>query len=347
MVGIKAIVKNKKEKGLELIDVEKPAPKKGEILVKVKATSICGTDVHIYDWGAWAQSRIKPPLIIGHEVAGEVVELGNGVQGFEKGDLVSAETHIYCNECFQCKIGNRHVCEKMKIFGVDINGVFAEYAVIPAQNAWKNPKGMKPEIVSIQEPFGNAVHTIFACNTNIEGANVLIAGAGPIGCFAVGIAKAEGAKKVIISDVNDYRLALAEKMGADVIVNVRKENIVETTKKETAGRGADVFLEMSGNPQALNDGLSALRVGGTASILGVFDSKVQLDVTDSIVFKYVKIFGINGRLIFDTWKKTSELINSRKVDPRPVITHSFRLKDFEKGLSLLKEGRAGKIILTP
>ncbi|MCX8190517.1 MAG: L-threonine 3-dehydrogenase [Candidatus Diapherotrites archaeon] len=340
-------MKSRPEKGLKLVDVDKPSPKKDELLVKVRATSICGTDIHIYDWGPWAQSRIKPPLIVGHEVAGEVIECGKNVRGFEKGDLVSAETHIYCNTCFQCRIGNRHVCEKMKIFGVDIDGVFAEYAVVPAQNAWKNPKGMKPEIASIQEPFGNAVHTIFAPNTRIQDASILIAGAGPIGCFAAGIAKAEGAKKIIISDVNDYRLGLAEKMGADVLVNVRSQNVVEVAKKETAGRGIDLFLEMSGSPQALNDGLSALRVGGTASILGVFDSKVQIDVTDSIVFKYVRIFGINGRLIFDTWKKTSELINSKNVDPRPVITHSFKLKDFEKGFELLKEGKAGKVILVP
>ncbi|MCX6802392.1 MAG: L-threonine 3-dehydrogenase [Candidatus Diapherotrites archaeon] len=344
---MKALFKSKSQRGLELLDVEKPSPKKGEVLVKVKAASICGTDLHIYEWNEWAQNRIKPPLIAGHEVAGEIVELGEGVKGFGKGDLVSAETHVYCGKCFQCLSGNRHVCETMKIFGVDIDGVFAEYAVIPAQNAWKNPKGMKPEIAAIQEPFGNAVHSVFAGGDRIDGSTVLITGAGPIGCFAAGIAKAAGAKKVIVSDLNDFRLSLAGKMKADILVNAQNENLAECVKKETNGRGADIFIEMSGSGAALNDGLKSLRVGGRVSILGVFNKPVALDVTNDIVFKYARIFGINGRLIFDTWKKTSELINKKLVDPSPVITHRFPLKDFEEGFSLLEHGKAGKVVLVP
>ncbi len=344
---MKALVKSSPKRGLELMDVETPSPGKGELLIKVKATTICGTDLHIFEWNDWASGRIKPPLIAGHEVGGEIVELGEGVQGFEKGELISVETHVYCNECFQCRIGNKHICENVKIFGVDLNGVFAEYAIVPAQNAWKNPKQMKPEIASIQEPFGNAVHSVFVGNDQLEDSNVLVTGAGPIGCFACGILKAAGAKKVIISDINDYRLELAAKMGADVLVNASNEKLVDVVKRETAGRGADVFLEMAGSSAALSDGLNALRPAGRVSILGIFAKPVPLDVTNGLVFKYAKVFGINGRLIFGTWKKTSELIEKKLVDPSPVITHRFSMDDFEEGFSLLEEGRAGKIVLVP
>ncbi|MEM0360379.1 MAG: L-threonine 3-dehydrogenase [Candidatus Diapherotrites archaeon] len=343
---MKVVLKSKPGKGLELSKVENPFPKKGELLVKVMAAGICGTDLHIYEWNEWAQSRIKPPLVVGHEVAGKIVELGEGVSGFEIGDLVSVETHVFCGKCFQCLSGNKHICEKMKIFGVDMNGVFAEYAVVPAQNAWKNPKKMKPEIAAIQEPFGNAVHSVFAVSDNFKDSTVLITGAGPIGCFAVGILKAEGAKKVIVSDLNDFRLKLAQKMGADVLVNAESENLVERVLSETNGRGADFFIEMAGSGKALVDGFKALRPGGRVSVLGVFGKPVQLDVTNNIVFKYATVYGINGRLIFDTWKKTSELLGRGLVDPSPVITHSLKFEDFEKGFSLLEQGMAGKVVLT-
>lgn len=344
---MKALVKTKPERGLEFLEVEKPKPEKGELLVRVKATTICGTDLHIFQWNDWARQRLRLPLIIGHEVAGEIVELGEGVESFEKGELVSAETHVYCNECFQCRIGNQHICEKVKIFGVDTDGVFAEYAVIPAQNAWKNPKGMKPEIASIQEPFGNAVHSVFAGRDRIEDSTVLITGAGPIGCFASAISKAAGARKVIVSDLNDYRLEIARKMKADVLVNVGNESLVEIVKRETNGRGADILLEMSGNPNALNDGLKALRGAGRVSILGIYSKSFSIDVTNDVVFNYARIFGINGRRIFETWQKTRELLEKKLVDPTPVITHRFPLREFEKGFLLLEKGEAGKVVLFP
>jgi len=344
---MKALVKQKPGRGLELMDIEMPEPKEGELLVKVKATTVCGTDVHIYQWNEWAQGRIKPPLIAGHEVAGEVAGLGPSVSGFEKGEPVSAETHVYCGDCFQCRAGNRHICEKVRIFGVDMDGVFAEYAIIPAQNAWKNPKGMDAEIASIQEPFGNAVHSVFVGNDKIEGSTVLVTGAGPIGCFAAGILKHAGAKKVIISDLSDYRLELAGKMNADVLVNAGRENVVDVVKKETGGRRADIFIEMSGSGRALSDGLKALKPGGRVSILGLFAKPVPLDVTKGIVFKYARVFGINGRLIFDTWEKTRGLLEKKLVDPRPVITHRFPLDKFEEGFTLLEEAMAGKVVLLP
>ncbi len=343
---MKALMKKKPAPGAELSEAEKPAAGPNDVLVKVKATSICGTDDHIFQWNKWAESRIKPPMIFGHELCGDVVEKGEKVENLEIGDFISAETHIYCGKCFQCRTGNAHICEKRKILGVDIDGGFADYVVIPKQNAWKNDKSLAPEIASIQEPFGNAVHTVFS--GEIKGKNVLITGAGAIGLFAIAICRAEGASKIFVKEPVEYRQKLAEKAGADFVFDPLKEK--PTSKailSETRGKGVDVLLEMSGKAKALTQGLRLLRDGGRASILGVFPGPVKIDVSNDVVFKYATIRGINGRKIWGSWEKTAELLKSGKVNVDPIITHKIKLEEFEKGFELMASGECGKIVMFP
>lgn len=339
-----AVIKEKPEPGAVVTEASIPSPKPDEVLVKIKATSICGTDVHIFNWDAWSQARVKPPLIFGHEGAGEVIELGKNVSGVERGDFVSFETHIACWNCFQCKTGNAHVCENTKIFGVDMDGVFAEYAVIPASNAWKNPSDLDPAIASIQEPFGNAVHAVFE-GGDVARQTVLITGCGPIGLCGIAICKASDASVVYAVEKNDYRIGLAKKMGADKVF--KPEDALEGVLAETSKRGVDVFLEMSGASQAFNLGLKAMRAGGRTSILGIFKKPFEVDVTNDIVFKYARIYGITGRKMFDTWFKTRDLLSRGLVDVRPLITHKFPLKEFMKGMDLMRSGNSGKIVLYP
>lgn len=343
-----AVLKERAEKGFTVKDV--PIPKIGanDLLVKIGIDSFCGTDSHIYEWDAWSQSRIKPPQIGGHEMGGEVIEIGKDVEGFEEGDYVSAETHIFDDSCYQCKIGNRHICENVKILGVDVDGVWAEYAKIPAKNAWKGNPSIPKEWVSVQEPFGNAVHTVFnGNNTDVSGNTVLIAGCGPIGVCAIAIAKAAGAEKVIATEVNDFRIKLAKRMGADTVLNPKEVNIEKEILSMTDGRGVDLFCEISGNANALNQGLGAVRPGGRVSILGVFPDSLNVDITKDIVFKGINIQGINGRLIWDTWIKTDELLGTKKVDISPVITHKMKLEEANKAAELMKTGNCSKILLYP
>lgn len=349
MTQMLALFKDKPQMGASLKKTSIPIPKDNEVLVKIKVASICGTDAHIYKFDQWAQNRLKLPLIFGHEFAGEVIELGKNAELFndvKEGDLVSGETHIACNKCFQCRTGNKHICENLKILGVDTNGSYAEYAVIPAENAWVNDKSIPLHWMSAQEPLGNAVHTIFSSPKHVSGNSVFIAGAGPIGLCASALCKALGATKVFISDVNDYRLKLAEKMNADYAINSREENVVEFIKKKTANKGVDVFLEMSGNEQALNDGLKALRVGGAASILGVFGKPVTINMSEDIVFKYLSLKGINGRLMFETWHTVKEILKNKIIDLEPIITHKFSLQEYEKAFELMMSGNSGKILFS-
>ena len=344
---MKALFKDKPAPGAVLKETEKPAPKETDVLVKVKRASVCGTDLHIYEWDAWAAGRIKTPYIFGHEFAGEVIEMGKNAHFFTEakvGDLVSAETHVADNKCYQCKTGNKHICENMKLLGVDINGSYAEYVAIPADNVWVNPKEIPLDWMSVQEPMGNAVHTIMACPENISGKKVYIIGAGPIGMCAVAICKAWGATKVFISDVNDYRLDLAKKMGADYMINASKEDVVKFIKEKTNNSGADIILEMSGNGKALNDGLKALRLNGAVSLLGVFGKEVTLNLTQDVVFKAASIKGINGRMMFETWHTVRELLLNKVVDLDKIITHRMKLEKYEKAFELMKNGSSGKIL---
>jgi len=342
---MKAVLKAKPEKGFEIKDVEIPEIKDTEILVKIRATSICGTDVHIWEWDHWAQKRIHPPRIIGHEFCGEVVKIGSNVQGLKHGDLVSGETHINCGHCFQCKTGNAHICENVKLRGIDVDGCFAEYLSMPANTAWKNDPSIPIEVMSAQEPLGNAVHATFS--GDITGKTIAIFGAGPIGLCATALCKAAGAEKIFNIDLNEYRLGLVDKMGSDVMLNPSKSNPVTEILAQTNGRGVDVALEMSGAPQALKDAFKVLRPGGRISILGVFSDEVSLDVTNGIVFKGAVIHGINGRIMFDTWYKAASFLKTGKVDLKKIITHKFKLDEYEKAFELMKTGNSGKIVLSP
>lgn len=342
---MKALAKTRPAPGAELIEVPVPQPRPGEALVKVRAASICGTDQHIYEWNEWAQGRIKPPLIFGHEMAGEVVALGEGAKRVKVGDMVSAETHVVCDSCYLCRTGNAHICQNLTILGVDIPGVFAEYVAVPAQNLLINDPSIPADWASVQEPMGNAVHT--ALSGDIVGKTVALFGTGPIGIIAVAVANACGAERVIAIDINDYRLNIAKQMGAFMTVNAKEQDPVEAILEVTGGEGADVFLEMSGAASALQQGFKALRFGGWAGLLGLPAKPVTLDVTNGIVFKGATVYGISGRRMYDTWYKTTSLLRAKRVNLGPVITHTFPLAEYEKGFELMHSGQCGKVILRP
>ncbi|MBI5223073.1 L-threonine 3-dehydrogenase [Candidatus Micrarchaeota archaeon] len=344
---MKAVWKTQPEEGLEIRETQVPKIKEDQVLVKVKATSICGTDMHIYKWDEWAQKRIGKniPYIFGHEMSGEIVEVGKNTNGLVMGDHVSAETHISCGYCFQCRTGNEHICENVKILGVDTNGTFAEYVALPYRNAWKNDKKIPHWVATAQEPLGNAVHTVF--DGEIAGKTVTIFGMGPIGVCAVGLCKAAGAAKIIAIDRHELRLKFAKDFGADVIVDTSKEkDVKKTIMSETDGRGADVFLEMAGTSEAFNMGIQTLRAGGRASILGVFPKPFEVDMTQ-IVFKGIKLSGINGRKMFDTWYTAKSLLSSGKIDLKKLVTHKFKLTDIEKGFETLIKREGMKVVIEP
>lgn len=344
MEKMRAVVKTKRELGAEILDVAIPKPGPDDVLVKVLSTSICGTDLHIYEWNEWAQQRIRNiPQIMGHELCGEVVELGTNIKNIKVGDIVSAETHIACGDCFLCRTGLAHICRNGKIFGVDIDGVFAEYAIVPAANAWVIREKIPKDLVSVMEPLGNAVHTVLA--GEIAAKTVLITGCGPIGLMSIAVSRACGATKIIATEINEFRAQLAKKVGADLVLNPKKDDVVKAVLDETDGLGVDVVLEMSGNPDAIKQGFLALRPGGRYSILGIPDKPLEINLSNDIVFKYATVQGINGRLMFSTWFETSRLLSSGRLDIGPIITHRFPLEEFEKGMELMKSGNCGKVIL--
>lgn len=342
---MKAVVKHHRGYGAELQMIDIPKIKEDEVLIKVKATSICGTDVHIYTWDEWSQSRVHPPYAFGHEFAGEIVEVGSKVTNVQLGDQVSAETHIVCYKCPQCLTGDYHICKDTKIIGVDTQGCFAEYVALPAVNVWKNPNDMPYDVASVQEPMGNAVHTVLA--GDVAGKTVAVIGCGPIGIMAVGVAKAAGASQVIAIDLNEYRLDLATKMGATTVINAKETNTVEEVMTLTEGNGVDVICEMSGHPVAMNQGFKMVTNGGRVSILSLPVRPVELDITNDIVFKGVTVQGITGRKMYSTWQQVSRLLKSGQVDVKPMITHHFPLEDFEKGFDLMISGQCGKVVLHP
>lgn len=341
---MRAAAKTKAAPGFELIEAPLPRPGPGEVLVKVRVSAICGTDVHIYQWDQWAQNRVQPPLIFGHEFCGDVVELGPGVKGVKEGDFVSVETHFTCGMCRFCRTGRGHICQNVQIVGVDRDGCFAEYVTVPAENLWVWNYAVDPEIAAIQDPYGNAVHTALACD--LVGASVLITGVGPIGLAAIAIAKRAGAKQVICSDVSPYRLELAAKLGADVIVNAAIQDLPAEVAKATKGCGVDVLLEMSGHEQAINDGFRSLANGGQAALLGIPSKPVSIDLATALVFKGATVFGINGRKMFETWYQGQALLESG-LDLTPLITHRLPLERIGEGFELMKSGQCGKIIIYP
>ena len=341
---MKAVVKTKRAKGMEFKKVPKPKPEPRDVLIKVKIASICGTDVHICDWTRWAQHRLEPPRIIGHEFVGKVEKVGPEVSKVKVGDHVSAESHLSCGDCYQCRNGYTEICKNLKLLGISYDGSFAEYLVLPEHVLWKNDPKIPDEWATIQEPFGNAIDTVMA--EDVSAKTVLVLGAGPIGLFATGIARASGAALIIVSDPNDYRLAIGRKMGAHITLNPRKQDTVQHVLEATKDIGVDVVLEFSGSNQALNQGLKVITPGGRISILGIYERRVIIDLNKEIIFKKIRIYGITGRKVFSTWYKTSRFLSSGLVDPGPIITHQFSLKDYEKGMKLMKDGKCGKVILT-
>lgn len=338
-----AIVKERPEQGASLVTVNIPAVADDEVLVKIDYASICGTDVHIYVWNEWAQNRIKTPHIMGHEFSGHVVEVGGSVRGFKEGDFVSSETHIYCGHCYQCLTGHSEVCQNLQILGVDRSGAFAEYIAVPERVLWKNDPLIPASWASIQEPMGNALDTVNG--ESVAGRTVLITGAGPIGVLAVGIAKAFGATQLFVSDLSDYRLDIAKRMGADVVLNPLRDDVEAVVREQTHGIGVDVVLEMSGSEKAIHQGLRALTPAGRMSLLGLPDRPVTLDLANEVIFKEIRIYGVTGRKIFSTWETVSRLLASRLVDPTPAITHQLKFEDWQTGMDAMVAGTSGKVVL--
>ena len=338
---MKALVKKESAPGLWLMDIPEPEVGPNDVLIKIERTSICGTDVHIYKWDAWAQRTIPVPMQVGHEFVGRVAGFGANVRGYAVGDLVSGEGHIVCGHCRNCLAGRRHLCPNTKGVGVNRPGAFAEFLSIPAENVWHADPRIPPEILSCFDPLGNAVHTALSFDLLAE--DVLITGAGPIGCMAAAIAKHAGAKHVVVTDINPYRLALAKKLGADRVVNVAQEKLPDVMKELGLKEGFDVSLEMSGSPAGLQDILKYSINGGRIALLGIFPEKVAID-WDQVIFKCLHIKGIYGREMFDTWYKMTAMLLSG-LDIAPVITHQFSFTDFKQGFETMISGQSGKVVL--
>lgn len=336
-----ALVKEAPGKGLTLKRVPVPQPGIGEVQIKVHKTAICGTDVHIYNWDSWSQQHIKHPMVIGHEYVGEITALGPGVSDYEIGDIVSGEGHIVCGHCRNCRAGNGQWCKFTRSVGVDRDGAFAEYLCIPETNVIRIPAGMSEDIVSFFDAYGNATHT--ATMFDVVGEDVLITGAGPIGMMAAGICRQNGARRVIVTDVNQYRLDIAKKMGAHAVVNLKQDKLEDTMRAQGMVEGFDVGLEMSGNGAALNQLLKSMRNGGKVALLGIAGPGTVIDWND-VIFKGLTLQGIYGRKMYETWYKLMAMIEAG-LDLTPIITHRFHYTEFEKGFEAMNSGHSGKVIL--
>lgn len=340
---MKAIAKTRPAPGVEIVEVPEPAVKPGHVKLRLDAASVCGTDLHIFQWDAWSASRIKPPRIIGHEFCGTIVELGEGVTERAVGDFVSSESHIVPRSSDYLKRGLGHVAPETQILGVDVDGGFATYAVIPVDNARPTPKSVPAKFAAFQDALGNAVHTVMA--GPVEGHDVLITGMGPIGLFAVSICKALGAKRVIVTEVSPYRIGLAEQVGADVILNPKNEDVHAALSK-LAPMGVDATLEMSGHPSSLQLAIDHTRPGGRVSLLGVFHENQQTVDVNKAIFKGLNIQGIVGRKLWETWDQMGELLASGKLNLDPVVTHVMPYTEFERAMELMVAGQAGKVVFT-
>ena len=339
---MRALVKASASPGADLREVPVPEPGPGEMLVRVLAASVCGTDVHIERWDAWAQEHVQPPMIFGHEMAGVVVAHGAGAGRVPLGELVAAETHLVDWTCYQCRTGRAHVCQHLRILGVHAPGTFAQYAVIPETNAWVST-GLDPAVAALQEPMGNAVHAAFV--EEIAGQSVVVTGCGPIGLMAVAIARLAGARHVYATDIVPERLAIARRMGADEAIDAH-EDVAARLRALTGGDGVDVVLEMSGVESALHQGLAALTNGGRISLLGTHARPAALDLSEEVIFKGIRVYGITGRRMFETWYRTTALLEEG-LDLSPIITHRLPLADYRQAFDLVAAGHAGKIVLLP
>jgi threonine 3-dehydrogenase len=332
-----AVYKDAPAPGVVLRRTPVPVAKPDEVLVKVKAASICGTDISIYDWTPWAAGHITPPMIVGHELVGEVLEVpAQANTTLRVGDLVSSETHIFCDRCYQCQIGNRHICENMELFGIGRDGGFAEYATIPVRTSWKNDPSLDPEVMSAQEPLGNAVHVV--TKAQVPGKSVLVVGLGPVGLCAVAVARAYGAKRVVGINRHEYRRDLALRMGAD--------EVFESVPTGLDG-SFDIVLEMSGNTAVIEDALRAARIAGRIVLFGIPKEEARIDIGKYVINKELSFESVFGRRIWSTWFQVSDLLTSKKVDLSTLITHRFRLDEFEEAMQVMKSGACGKIVLIP
>ena len=338
---MKALVKESAAAGFTLKDVPVPAIRENEVLIAVKRAGVCGTDVHIHDWDAWASGRCRPPFTVGHEFAGEVTRIGALVTDVKVGQRVTAEGHIVCGHCHLCRTGNGHVCPNTKIIGVDRDGCFAEYIAMPASNVWPLDDDVSYDVGGIHDPMGNAFHTALH-GTEIPGATVLITGCGPIGIFAVGICKAAGASRIIASDINPKRLALARQMGAHDAVH--PNDAKAAVDAGTARLGVDVVLEMSGVPAAIHQAFALVRVGGRVQMLGIPAKAMEVEFATEVIFKGITIYGVVGRRMYETWIQITQFLRSGQFDPMPVVTHRFPLADHAEAIRAIKSGEAGKVI---
>lgn len=343
--SMRAVIKASPGPGLQVAQVPIPIPKPDEILVRVRAASICGTDLHIYNWDPWAASRVHPPVVVGHEVCGEVVDRGSMVRTPEIGDFVSLESHVICNTCSYCRTGMGHLCANTRLIGVDRDGGFAEYIAIAAQNAWPNPPDLPLEVAVLQENFGNAVHTAFA--VDLRAKKVLVTGCGPVGLMTIAVARAIGARAIFATDISRYRIDFARRMGADLALHAVEDPVIEMIREATDGEGVDVLLEMSGAPSAIDQGFLLLKPGGDVALLGVAPGPFEFDWNHHIVFKGASVVGITGRRLWHTWYQARGLIRSGAVDLSPMVTHRFRLDQFDQAFSTMASGESGKVMLTP
>lgn len=338
---MKALVKSHAEPGLWLAEVPQPVVGVNDVLIKVSRTGICGTDLHIYNWDAWAQKTIPVPMVVGHEFVGTVVEVGSNVSDFFPGEIVSAEGHVVCGRCRNCLAGRRHLCADTQGIGVNRPGAFAEYISVPMTNVWHHRPNIDLDIAAIFDPFGNAVHT--ALSFDVLGEDVLITGAGPIGCMAAAVVKHAGARFVVVTDINSYRLELARKLGADVALDVRQQRICEIQQQLEMHEGFDVGLEMSGNAQAFEQMIENMCHGGKIAMLGIPSAPMPID-WNKVVFNMLTIKGIYGREMYETWYKMTVMLQGG-LNISPVITHRFPYTEYEKGFEVMKSGESGKVLL--
>ena len=340
---MQALCKVKPEAGFVLQEVPIPEIGPTDVLIQVEKAGVCGTDLHIYSWDKWAQQRVHPPLVIGHEFMGRVVAIGDAVHAVAVGDRVSAEGHIADLTCVLCRTGNAHICERVKIIGVDRDGSFAEYIAMPEYNVWKLDPAIPDEYAAIFDPLGNAVHTVMAAGVSTK--SVVITGVGSIGLMAIPVARAAGAAAVYAIDVNPAKLELAKRLGADETFDARDPDLIARIHKLTNGDGADVLLEMSGQGSAIDSGLQMLRNGGTAALLGIPSDNISINLAERIIFKGLTVLGINGRKMFETWYQTQALVKAGRIDLHPIITHVLPYTEFDKAFALMKSGEAAKIVL--
>jgi threonine 3-dehydrogenase len=347
MASMWALRKRRPQPGLDLEEVPVPAPGPDDVLVEVEAASICGTDLHIHRWDAWAQQRIAPPLTLGHEFAGTVVELGRNVRDVAVGDYVSAESHVTCGVCFHCRTGRAHMCERTQILGVDRDGAFAQYVAVPGAVVWQNDRAkLPPEIATLQEPFGNAVFAL--SHEDVAGKTVAILGCGPVGLFGIGIARASGAGRVLACDRKPFRLELAKRMGVHEALDVGAvSDVAAWFVEHNEGEHLDAVFEMSGAPTAIADAFRIVRNGGRVVLFGIPSEPVELDVAEALIFKNLEVSAVSGRKVWDTWFTTRWLLEHGVVDLRPLITEELALTDFERAFALLESGEACKLVLHP